>query len=196
MPALLTESDYQEAAESLGVDLAAVKAVAQVESSGSGFLSDGRVKVLFEGHQFWRFTNGAYAESHPTICYRQWTRKHYVTGSMDERGAGELARLELAASLDRVAALKSASYGKFQIMGFHFLVCGFPTVERFWEAMQESEREHLLAFVAFLKHARLVEPLRAHKWAAFARGYNGVGYRANKYDVKLAAAHKRYSEAT
>jgi hypothetical protein len=29
-------------------------------------------------------------------------------------------------------------------------------------------------------------------WAKFARGYNGAGYKQNKYDEKLAAAYKKY----
>ena len=111
-----------------------------MESSGNGFLSDGRVKILFEGHQFYKHTKGAYAESYPTICYEKWTRKYYTKGpNADVRGAGELARLEQAMSLDREAAIKSASYGKFQIMGFNFSSCDFDDLEEFYAAMHASE---------------------------------------------------------
>ena len=187
---LLTESDFKEAAKLLNCDIAAIKAVAEVESSGNGFLSDGRVKILFEGHQFYKHTKGAYAESYPTICYEKWTRKYYTKGpNADVRGAGELARLEQAMSLDREAAIKSASYGKFQIMGFNFSSCDFDDLEEFYAAMQASEGAQLKAFCCFLKANNLDTHLRKHRWASFARGYNGPAYAENKYDKKLAAAH-------
>jgi len=192
---LLTESDFKAAARLLNCDIAAIKAVAEVESSGSGFLSDGRVKILFEGHQFHKHTKGAYAESHPTICYEKWTRKHYTKGpNADVRGAGELARLEQAMSLDREAAIKSASYGKFQIMGFNFSSCDFGDVEEFYAAMQASEGAQLKAFCCFIKANNLDGHLRKHRWASFARGYNGPAYAENKYDKKLAAAYAKYSK--
>ena len=192
---LLTESDFKEAAELLNCDIAAIKAVAEVESSGNGFLSDGRVKILFEGHQFHKHTKGAYAESYPTICYKAWTKQHYTKGpNADVRGAGELARLEQAMSLDREAALKSASYGKFQIMGFNFGSCDFDNVEEFYAAMQASEGAQLKAFCCFIKANKLDGHLRKHHWAKLARGYNGPAYAENKYDKKLAAAYAKYSK--
>ena len=36
------------------------------------------------------------------------------------------------------------------------------------------------------------DELRRHDWAGFARGYNGRNYKINQYDVKIAAAYKRF----
>jgi hypothetical protein len=195
MPGKLTDADYEAAAKLLKCDVPAIKAVAEVESSGDGFLSDGRVKILFEGHQFYKFTKGAYAESHPTICYRKWTSAFYTKGkNADVRGAGELARLNEAIALNRNAALLSASYGKFQIMGFNFAICGFVNVDDFYQAMQVSEGEHLNAFCSYIIGNAIDDELRDHKWAAFAFRYNGPEFKKNKYDEKLAAAYKKYSQ--
>ncbi len=192
---LLTESDFKEAAELLNCDIAAIKAVAEVESSGNGFLSDGRVKILFEGHQFYKYAKGAYAQGYPTICYKNWTKAYYTKGpNADARGAGELARLQQAMALDRRAALMSASYGKFQIMGFNHKVCGFDDLESFYAAMQVSEGEQLKAFSKFVISNKLDRALRKHDWATFAKGYNGAQYSKNQYDKKLAAAHAKYSK--
>lgn len=194
MPGKLTDVDYEAAAKLLNCDVAAIKAVAEVESSGGGFLSDGNVKILFEGHQFYKFTKGAYADSHPTVCYKKWTTKFYAKGpNADVRGAGELARLAEAMALNRTAALLSASYGKFQIMGFNFAICGFVTVDDFYNAMQVSEAEQLLAFCNYIKGNGLDDELRERKWAAFASRYNGPEFKKNKYDTKLASAYKKYS---
>src|SRR5690606_34779310 len=63
----LSMADYQRAASALGVDVATVRAVADVESSGGGFLADGRPKILFERHIFARETGGRFNQSHPGI---------------------------------------------------------------------------------------------------------------------------------
>jgi hypothetical protein len=49
-----------------------------------------------------------------------------------------------------------------------------------------------VAALGFLKGSGLLPALRSLDWAAFAKGYNGPGYSANKYDRKLA---KAYAEA-
>jgi hypothetical protein len=194
MPEKLTERDFQRAARLLKCGVPEVKAVAEVESGGDGFLSDGKIKILFEGHWFFRFTKGAYAESHPTICHPKWTRQFYAKGpTADARGAGELERLETAVALNREAGLKSASYGKFQIMGFNFAVCGFNAVEDFYQSILVSEGEHLAAFCNYIKNSGLDDELRGRRWADFARLYNGPEYRKNNYDGKLAAAYQKYA---
>ena len=45
---------FEDAAKTLNVEVAAIRAVHQVEAGGrSGFLPDGRAMILFEGHIFW-----------------------------------------------------------------------------------------------------------------------------------------------
>ncbi len=81
MSKLLTEADYKAAAKQLKCDVAAIKAVAEVESNGNGFLTDGKVKMLFEGHIFHRYTDGKFDAKHPTISYPRWTRAFYTKGA-------------------------------------------------------------------------------------------------------------------
>lgn len=196
MPARLVEADFEDAAKLLKCNVAGIKAVADVESSGDGFLEDGRVRVLFEGHKFFKYTGGRFQHSHPTLCFPKWTRAHYAKGpNREARGQGELARLEQAMTLDRQAALMSASYGKFQIMGFNFAHCAFPNVDAFYSAMQKDEREHLLAFCNYIIDTSLDDELRDHRWADFARRYNGPDYKKNRYDDKLAVAYAKHLQA-
>ena len=180
-----------KAADSLGVEPCAVKAVVEVESAGSGFIADGRVKILFEGHIFWRqlkergIDPAPIAREHPNVLYPSWTKAHY-------RGpAGEWARLEEAKAINRDAALCSASWGLFQIMGFHYKTCGFESVVDFVDAQAVSEDEQLQTFCAFMRAEGLSRYLKAHDWAGFAKRYNGAGYAANRYDTRLAAAYQR-----
>ena len=184
----LSESDYQNIAKELGCKVAAIKAVAEVESAGDAFFSNCKPKILFETHIFSRLTNHIYDKSHASISSRSWNRSLY-TG-----GVQEYARLEKAIELNVVEALKSASWGRFQIMGFNYSASGFASVEQFVKAMFNSERKQLDAFVSFVKSKGLDKYLLALNWAAFAKGYNGAQYAQNKYDIKLQKAFEKYGE--
>ena len=184
----LTNADISKVANDLNLPIAAVKAVIDIESAGSGFLADGRIKILFEAHWFSKLTNGRFNQSHPQISSPRWNRSLYKGGS------AEYPRLTLARSLDEQAALKSASYGAFQIMGFNHKVCRFDTVSAFVEANRTALGQ-LDAFARFLKNEGLDVHLRARNWSGFARRYNGSGYKQNQYDLKLAKAYQKYSQS-
>jgi hypothetical protein len=78
-------------------------------------------------------------------------------------------------------------------MGFNFAICGFRTVESFFQDMQRSEGAHLEAFCAYVERNGLADELREHRWADFAHRYNGPEYRRNDYDGRLSRAHARFS---
>ena len=186
--AKLTDQDFADCAKDLDCNEAAIRAVVDVESAGGGFLSDGRPKILFEAKYFHKLTGGKYDKSHPNISSPVWDKKLY------KGGAKEWDRLNEAAGLDRQAALRSASWGLFQIMGDNYKACGFTSVEDFVAAMERSEGEQLKAFAKFVRSSKLDDDLRSRNWATFAKGYNGPGYAKNKYDQKLAAAYSKHSK--
>lgn len=186
----LTKQDYIDAAAVIGCDVAAVMAVAEVESRGGGFNPDGTLKSLFEGHYFSKLTKGIYDKSHPTISYPKWTRAFY-----GKTWQAEQARLQQAIALDRPAALQSASFGMFQIMGANFAPAGFPGPESFHDALCKNEGEHLKAFANFVIHKGLADEMRNLDWFNFALKYNGPQQAVNKYDTKLAAAYAKYKGA-
>ncbi|HVK52862.1 MAG TPA: N-acetylmuramidase domain-containing protein [Pseudoxanthomonas sp.] len=187
---LVTEAKWNELAKRLEADVAALKAIASVESAGSGFLPDQRPKVLFEGHVFHRLTAGRFGLTHPKLSYPKWNRKMYAGSA-----SGEWERLEQAATLDVAAAMQAASWGTFQIMGFNYALCGFDSVGRFVEAHSRDAESQAEAFANLIGRPRspLIGPLRDKDWAAFARLYNGPGFRENRYDTKMAEAYARFS---
>lgn len=182
----LTQQDFENAAEELGVEVAKIRAVDEIESAGSGFLDSGEPKILFEAHWFSRFTDGEYDDTHPNISSPRWDRSLY------KGGQAEHTRLQEAVELNRSAALKSASWGRYQIMGFNWSECGYTSLQYFINDMFDSEKEQLGAFVSFMKNQNLAEPLRRGDWATFARRYNGPGYKKNRYDKKLKEAYERH----
>lgn len=185
----LTNNDYVEAAKIIGCEVALIKAVSFVESGGrSGFLKDEKTpKILFEGHWFHKLTKGRFTTSeNANISYPRWIKKYY---NQDQH-----KRLQKAVALDRDAALKSASWGKFQIMGYNYKLAGYETLQEFINAMYRSEKDHLIAFVNFVKHRRLDDELRNLDFEGFAYGYNGSGYALNNYDEKIEKAYLKYKD--
>lgn len=174
MSKLLNEDDYQEAADTLKelgfeVQIPVIKAIVQVESSGSGFLDDGKAKILFEGHKFWHWLKEEgmdpkeYLFGNEDILYEKWTREHYLGG---ER---EYERLYRAMVINQKAAIYSASWGKFQMLGENLehnlesrLLSNqkekpvtnpklyYTDVMDFYKKQGESEYYHLLDFIAFI----------------------------------------------
>jgi hypothetical protein len=174
----LEDKDIAEVADVLGCDAAAVQAVCDVEAAGAGFLDDGRPKILFEAHVFGRLTGHQFDEDHPNVSAPSWDRSLY-----GKSGAHQYDRLAEAMALDETAALKSASWGMFQVMGMNHKACGFDTVQEFVAALVQNERAQLDAFAKFCKSTSAANSLRTHNWTAFARTYNGPGqvdYYANK----------------
>lgn len=184
----LTEADFQWAADRLGVDVATIKAVDHVESNGGGFLPSGEPTILFEPHIFSRLTKGRFDKTHPKTSYPRWKPGAY--GSV----SSQHPKLQAAVDLDREAALQSASWGRFQLLGSNWKTMGYPSVQAFINDMYRSERGQLEGFVRFIESQNLARYLKAKDWAGFARRYNGPGYAKNRYDTKLANAYARFSK--
>lgn len=195
--ARLTEDDFRRCAAKLDVEVATIKAVKYMETGErSGYLSSGRPIIRFEGHWFWKFLE----------TDRHWNPNNFIKGNEDilyrydknqtqhKGGEGEYVRLEKAKAIYEEGALKSASWGLFQIMGFNYEKCGCASVREFVEKMYASEGEQLMLFGAFLKREGLDKFLRAHNWAGFAKRYNGASYDDNRYDKELQKAYEKYKK--
>jgi hypothetical protein len=188
----LTDADFARAAQELNVEVAAIRAVAEVEAAGSGFLPDGRPAILYEAHIFHGETKGKHANAKDrrgvALSSPSWNQKLYGA-----TGAAQHNRYEDARALDADAANKACSWGTFQILGQNHKACGFDTSQEFVDAMWTGGAPaHLDAFVKFLKANNLDGALRRKDWAAFAKGYNGPAYAKNQYDKKMAAAYAKW----
>lgn len=182
----LGASALRYAMERLAVDAPAIWAVLTVETAGCGFLADRRPKILFERHVFSRRTGGSFDAVDPGVS-------HPKAGGYGAGGANQYARLARAMQLDADEALKSASWGLGQIMGFNAEVVGYDTPADMIDAFRDSEDHQIAAMMGFVVQEGLAGHLRSRRWADFARGYNGVNFQKNGYDAKLAKFHARYS---
>lgn len=192
---MLKQADIERAAEALEVNVAAVMAVNLVESAGSGFV-DHRPAILFERHVFRRrlLKHGMKKDevSRLTKMHHQIinTRPGGYIG-----GAGEYNKLQRAKRIHHDAALEACSWGAFQIMGYHWQLMGYESVQDYVAQMLTGESAHLDALVRFIKaDTGLHKALKSRKWAEFAKRYNGPSYAQNLYDVKLARAYKQFDQ--
>jgi len=191
-------TNYSEAAKLLGVEEAAVKAVASIESQGYGFIKDAKganvPKILFERHimfkrlrDFTPIKSKDMAAKYPDIVNES-------PGGY-KGGLAEWERLDKAIKIDRVSALESASWGSFQILGLHWKALGFNSVQEFVNKAYTEEGQ-LDLFVRFVKASpNVLRALKAKDWVGVARAYNGPGYAANKYDIKMKEAYERFSKS-
>lgn len=191
----LTETDYQRAAEDLGVPVAAVKAVTEVESRGDGFLPDGRPVVLFERHIMYRRVRDKFGSAEAQKYFERYPDLINPTPGGYGKTAEQPNRMGRAAgSIDRDCALESASWGSFQVLGMHWEWLGYDSLQQFVNRMYRSEGDHLDAFVRYVKATpKALNGLRARDWESFAAAFNGPAFRANAYHTKLAAAFARHS---
>ena len=177
----IDDTDYEEAAKELGCEVAAIKAVAKTEtgSYGSYFKfednDDYVPAILFERHHFHKYTNGKYDQFEDI--------SNPVAGGYGATSI-QYAKLVKAYTLDKKAALKSASWGKFQIFASNYATTGYASPEDFVFALSKSEKNQLKAFVSFIKADRvLLHSIRTKDWLSFAQRYNGP--RQKGYDLKM-----------
>jgi N-acetylmuramidase len=184
----LSTSAIDAAAAQLAVEPAAAAAVADVETGGNSFDPEGRPRILFERHVFRELTAARFDLEAPDLSSR--------VGGGYGTFRSQYAKLEQAFRLDPWAALQSASWGGFQLMGRYYLHLGFSSPHHMVIALAQSEDAHLSAFVQYLRMNKAAHrALKRLDWPAFARAYNGPGYAKNRYGAKMESAYAQQKAA-
>lgn len=191
----LSAGVYDELAEMLGCDVAAVRAVTYVESGRDGFDNQGRPKILYEPHIAYRQARGTARARLVSagLAWKGWRPGRYPRSSearyIQVRRCAEIAGDDVAYG--------AISMGFPQILGTNHKRAGYDSAKAMWDAFNADADEHLRAMARFIKaDSTMLNALRAHNWATFARRYNGAGYRKNRYDIKLASAHSRFASGS
>ena len=189
----LTPEQIAIRAAKLGIEIACLRAVIEVECKGSGFNADDTPVILFERHvmrqRLLLHKKKSIADvmevKRPDLCSK--TSGGYGLYSVQHQ------KLADAAKFDRFSALESCSWGIGQVMGYHWYSLGYASIKDFVNAMYKDEASQLEAMCRYIKMNNLVNALKNKDWKAFALGYNGKNYSKNNYDVKLANAYKKWS---
>ena len=178
-------ADFVQAAASLDCEVEVIQAVVEQEAGIRGpWDENGRPTILYERHKFSGHTKAVWDVTHPDISNPKWGGY----GKFRE----QYAKLYRAATLNEDAALKSASWGAFQILGENHVQTGHATLASFIDAMVNNVQAQLTAFVAFVNNdRRLKKALKDKDWTTFARIYNGPDYKKNNYDTAMATIYRR-----
>lgn len=184
------------AAERAGIERAALLALVEVETSGNPFEQDGHTPaLLYERHIAWRMAAKVSKALQSTfarlgLAIPKWSK---ATQYKDQgTSAKRLALIEKARGVNAEVANQSASWGLGQTMGFLYAELGFISACEMVEHLSGNVDAQIDCMVGELRNKHLIDPLNKHEWAIVARGYNGTGYAANRYDVRLADAYKRW----
>lgn len=183
----LDDIDLPKLGATIGVGEDELHAFIDVETRGSGFDEQGRPRILFERHKFYKYVP---AEKRAAAIKAGLANSAAGGYGKESEQYGKLLK---AIAIDRKAALYSCSWGLAQIMGFNHTLAGYADVESMIEAFMDDEENHLAAAVTFIEKTGLAPALRAHNWTTFAKGYNGANYKINNYDRKLAEAFAKWS---
>ncbi|MCM1378328.1 MAG: N-acetylmuramidase family protein [Clostridium sp.] len=181
----LTDEDFRIVAEELGVEIAAIKAVVEIEAGKAmkGFWAPGVPVINFDRSMYSRYgSKGA-----------SGGRRDTVPAGLSGYALREWTQLINARRSNVDGANMGAFWGMFQIGGFNYKLCGCESVEEFVRLMSYSELEQLELFAAFIVNTGMLEDLKNKNWAGFARKYNGASYARRGYHTKMAAAYKKYS---
>lgn len=198
----LSDQDIRELADQYNIEYAVLKAIIDVESRGFGFLTNSRATILFERHIFYRQIRDRFGKEradelmrlHPDIVN---TKTGGYLGK--ER---EWTRLEKAMKLSEVngeytdLALRSASWGLGQVMGFHAEKLGYQNVyEMFASAMRDERGQVEMILRYCMSEPGIVKAMKTHDWHTLARLYNGPAYAkaTPAYNVRLENAYNKYA---
>lgn len=173
----ISDSDIEKLAREIGCHPADLEAIAMVESNGVGWFPDGRIKILFEKHQFYKRLDGTVRTN---AVKSGLARKSWISpkdgGYKDQAGAGDRYKLlERAIKVNEEGAYQSVSIGRFQIMGFNHGVCGYISAKQMFINFVDSEVKQLRAFAKFLEANGLYQALRDRNFAKIEEKYNGGG---------------------
>lgn len=229
----ITEEEWKNAAVAIECEPEVLKAIAQVESGGRNAFwrlnkADGAniPAILYERHYFSNATKQKYDKDHPDISWPTGYRKKDQLGKADTKMsdgqvdaddiyndyASAYLRLINAYRLDPNAALTSCSWGKFQVMGANYELCGLDDVVNFAKTMCTSDAKQIELLASFIrkkppawkdpknkalgKEVSLWDAVKSKDWAAIAFNYNGPAYKKYNYDTLLEAAYEKYKKTT
>ncbi len=199
----LTDEHFAFLGRSLGCEAAAIKALTRQETVGDGpwkpdggFDPNGLPRILFERHHFYVFTlppankkTGAKAvhpySAFPDICFPK-------SGNFGAAGIHQYERFVKAAKLNIDAAIKSCSWGAFQILGEYYSGCNCSSSIEMANKSMESIDGQVKIFEAFMKNVKpgAVRALTAKKWEDVAASYNGRSWK--KHNPTYASNLEKY----
>lgn len=173
---MIKEEEYKKLSEEFQIPIVNIKKVVKVESGGQGFAKDtGKIIIQFEPSWFKRKS--------PYTPSGKWSLNKV------EKQTAEWIAFNDAFSKDSKSAMESTSVGLMQVMGFHWKLLGFKSVDAMWDYAKQSESNQLRLGLLFIKtNLKMYNALKTGNWSVFAYYYNGAQYKKFNYAERLEKA--------
>lgn len=196
----LQQQDFVNAGSALNIAPWRLHAFYATESSGSGFDSNGRLKIMYEPHVVSRNTGRRLdtmnfpwmwrgKETQVKLSYRRWVPLHKVPKHVwHPYREGDTGRWEMLATTYELEenAIMGASYGGFQILGENASSLGYRDPLDMIENLYQGEPAHLEAAIRFLRRKNVLGKLRVGDFHAVERAWNGK-YANGRFAAKFEA---------
>ena len=164
---------YDRIASVLEVRPVIPRAYSVIESNEKPFTENGNPITRFEAHWWRRYR----------IASR--TAKKFDRQKNPRDLDSRWSQFREMYAIDPEAAIKSHSFGCYQIMGFNHIACGFEQPAAFLNAMKTLSGQGK-CFINFVKASkRLHRAMQVEDIHAMSLHYNGPRYKQNRYHIKL-----------
>ncbi|WP_223543368.1 N-acetylmuramidase domain-containing protein, partial [Pseudomonas sp. GL-B-12] len=196
----VTKKHFELLANELGVEKEVLRAIALAETGDKVPFKEYRpgekhALILYERHYMRRFllADGmpssevdALSNAEPKIVHTY--EASYSYGSLDD----QYSRLKRAREINRAAAIKSCSWGKFQVMGEYYRHL-YESADDLEKAQNYCALQHLQYFKIFLtKEKNLIGPMKDKDWTLIAQKYNGKSQIG--YDTKIRSTYENLKQ--
>lgn len=184
----LTDEDFRIVAEELGVEVAAIKAVVEIEAGKAmkGFWAPG-VPVI-------NFDRSMYAVYKNKVESTAGDKSAKVPSGLTGYAQKEWTELTNMRKVNAQGADMATFWGMFQIGGFNYKRCGCESLEEFVRRMSYSELEQLQLFAVFITETGMLKSLKEKDWSSFSRRYNGKSYARRGYHTRMAKAYEKFKK--
>lgn len=186
----LNSSGLNRLAKSLGVEVAALKALVYVEAKHANKVPKGKIPARYERHVMYSCLKkkGIRVSGRPSdLVHRLRDRRKHTD---------DYPYIARAIKINKECAHRATSWSVYQIMGYNFSYTKWKSATAMAKAMHDDPKAKDVALVGFLKHHAKGKALKAFKkkrWTKFARLYNGDNFKENRYHIKIAKAYAKFS---
>ena len=186
----INDNDYATTAKDLGVEKEVLMAIASQESKHASFKAVKQATILFERHKMYRLL---IKKGNTKASVDALSKKYPSIVNEDSGGHNDMTsyeKLKIAKSIDYDCAIQSCSWGKFQVMGFHYANL-YSSPRELEKAMNMCELQQFKYFVLYLKKTNgMVNALKSKNWEEIATLYNGPKWKEK--NPEYANNIKRY----
>ena len=186
----INDNDYATTAKELGIEKEVLMAIASQESKHASFKAVKQATILFERHKMYRLL---IKKGNTKASVDALSKKYPSIVNEDSGGHNDMTsydKLKTAKSIDYDCAIQSCSWGKFQVMGFHYANL-YSSPRELEKAMNMCELQQFKYFVLYLKKTNgMVNALKSKNWEEIATLYNGPKWKEK--NPEYANNIKRY----